>query len=270
MKDWHSFTRKILPQIGLKASKEMGQNFLIKYKVVHDMVQLASIKPNDSILEIGGGLGILTDALSKSTNNLTVIEKDKRLAEYLNEAYPNVEIILGDALDIDWPKNDKLIANLPYSISSPILKKIIHQNISMAVVMVQKEIANRCIAKPGSKDYGRLSILCDLHVDVKKLFTIGPDSFYPRPKVDSSVIMLERKSVYLTNSHEEIELLATNLFTLKRRILRSVIRGFLKRRRDDDIWDEVPYKDKRIIQLSTKMLDEILSFLKDHDCWPLA
>ncbi len=271
MRDWRNYTHKTLQQLGIRPTKTMGQNFLIRYKVVHDIIIAAKIKPSDHILEIGGGLGILSHAILSVTDNLTIIEKDPVLAKHLEKTYPEITVIQGDALKVEWPENVKLIANLPYSISSPIIKRIMHQPILSAIVMVQKEIADRCMSKPGRKDYGRLAVLCSLHSKVSKVFNIDPDAFQPRPKVLSTVIRIDKKEIQLSNSHEEIELLSSNLFTLKRRILRSVLRGFLKRKVDDEsVWNNVPYADKRINTITTNELDEILTYLKNHTSWPIA
>lgn len=271
MIDWKKHTFEVLKTLNHRAKKSLGQNFLINKHLVNQIVQVADIQPSDHILEIGGGIGILTDSLVKSGAKITVIEKDKGLAEYLRETFPTVEVIIADALRVDWPENCRIISNLPYSISTPLLGKILHHSTRDAILMLQKEVAQRCIAIPGTENYSRLSILCELHAERKIIFNLGPESFVPPPKVDSSVIHVKVISKPIENTHEELELLARNLFSLRRRVLRSVIRGFLKRKvPDPSIWDNVPYQEQRISHLDISQLDEILTYLKTHDVWPLA
>ena len=150
MKDWRLHTLTTLKKLGVKPTKSMGQNFLIRYKVVHDIVHGSSINSDDHILEIGGGLGILTEAILAKTDNLTIIERDPILAKYLERTYPDINVIQGDALKVPWPENVKVVANLPYSISSPIIEKILHSKVGSATIMIQKELADRCILPPGS------------------------------------------------------------------------------------------------------------------------
>lgn len=270
MRDWKIYTQQTLKKLGFRSVKSMGQNFLTRYKVVNDMVRIAKITPDDNILEIGGGLGILTHSINSITDKLTIIEKDQVLAKHLVKTFPDINVIHADALKEKWPEDVKLIANLPYAITSSILKKILHSDVEIAVVMIQKEVAERCVAKLGSRDYSKLTVLCNLHASIKKFFVVEPDAFYPRPKVVSAIIQITIIDVDIVNTHEEIELMCNNLFSLKRRTLRSVVRGFLKRKIDNAIWDDIPYKDKRIIELSIPMLDEILTFLKENDGWPLS
>jgi len=238
------------------------------------MIDAADISPSDHILEIGGGLGILTDALVDTGAKITVIEKEPKLAEFLRDKYKDlegVEIINDDALLADWPKGARLIANLPYSISSPVLEKVMHEDIKDAMVMLQREVALRCLAKPGSSDYSRISTLCRIHSSVKRIMDLSPESFFPKPKVNSTVISIWKKEPTIENDHEELELLIRNLFSLRRRIVRSVVRGFLKRKDvDENAWEKCPYNQTRIFDLSIKQIDEILTHLKSMDAFPLA
>jgi 16S rRNA (adenine1518-N6/adenine1519-N6)-dimethyltransferase len=261
-----------LKDLDIRASKKMGQNFLIRYKVVSRIINAANIIEEDNILEVGPGLGILTYGLvSSKCANIKVIEKDERFEKYLKKEFPDIEVIIEDALEYDWDDNVKLISNLPYSISTPIIAKILHHPFKEAVIMVQKEVAARCTAKVGSKEYSRLSVLCQLHAKVESLFDVPPDAFFPQPKVHSTVIKLIPYKPELQNDHLEIELLVRNLFTLKRRVTRSVVRGYLKRREvDPNSWEKMPHKDNRISSLNIMMIDEILTHLKKYEAWPLA
>lgn len=271
MLDWKKHTLSTLSELNLRASKSMGQNFLVRNSIITKIIKKANIEENHKIIEIGGGVGILTRSLIKTGAKITVIEKEKKLAKYLQNTFPEVHVIEGDALKIDFPGHDKVIANLPFSISTPILAKIFHSNSPHAILMLQKEVADRCVAKPGDRNYSRLSVLCQLHSIPKKLFDINPDAFFPKPKVTSSVVEFFIKPIKLSNSHEEVELLTRNLFTLRRRTLRSVLRGFLKRKfPTNSIWDEAPNKSKRVFELNAIEIDELLTYLKIVNAWPIA
>lgn len=274
MQDWKKYTLEKLSELNLRAEKSEGQNFLIRYRIVKQIVEHAKIIPTDHVFEIGGGLGILTNALVETGAKVTVIEKDEKLAQFLTDKYANrdrVEVIEDDALLADWPNNTRIVANLPYSVSSPLLDRILHENIKDATIMVQKEFALRCIANPGHNQYSRLSILCQLHANTQRLMDIDPSAFVPQPVVQSVVLSIVKTELDTENDHQEIELLAKNLFYLKRRIVRKVIRGYLKRKDyNKEVWESCPYKKTRIFNLTAGMVDEILSHLKNHNAWPLA
>lgn len=268
MIDWRQYTHSILSSLGIRANKSKGQNFLVKPSVIRRIVEAADITSSDKIIEIGGGVGILTHALVESGAEITVFEKEIKLANHLMETYQSAKIIKADALKDTWPDHNKVIANLPYSISSQILEKILHHSATTAVVMVQKEVAERCIAQPGDRNYSRLSVLCQLHATVKRLFNVGPNAFFPRPRITSTVIQFNIQQVEIVNKHEEIELLVRSLFTLRRRVLRSVLRSFL-RKKDivRTIWENAPHIEKRVFQLNINELDDLVTYLKSQNSW---
>lgn len=268
MIDWRQHTLSVLNSLGIRATKSKGQNFLVKPSVINKIIEIATIVESDKIIEIGGGVGILTEALVNTGANVTVIEKEAKLAEYLRETYSTIKVIAGDALKEEWPAHNKVIANLPYSISSQVLAKIVHHTTNTAVIMVQKEVADRMLAQPGERNYSRISVLCQLHTTVKKLFNVGPNAFFPRPKVTSSVVELTIHDKHTTNEHHEIEELVRSLFTLRRRTLRSVLRSYLKKKDiDSAIWEESPQNDKRVFELDISDLDFLVSYLKSNNAW---
>ena len=161
-------TKYILQRFGLHMSKRLGQNFLIDAGIVQGIVDAADIQPGDKVLEIGPGIGTLTQALCEAGADVTCVELDKRLPEILShtlEAYDNVRIIQGDILKVDIAEimgegPFKVVANLPYYITTPIIMELLekHLPITDIVVMVQKEVAERMAANPGGKTYGALSV----------------------------------------------------------------------------------------------------------------
>jgi 16S rRNA (adenine1518-N6/adenine1519-N6)-dimethyltransferase len=176
--------------------KRFGQHFLSDRHILQRIVRLAAIEPEDTVVEIGPGAGALTRELAAAAKRVIAIEIDRDLVPRLRATMPgNVEIVEGDALDIELPQNAHLVGNLPYNIATPLLKKFIaaRAHITDVTVMLQKEVAERIRAKAGSHDYGPLSVLIQYYATPVRGFTVPPGAFTPRPKVDSAVIRLEWK-----------------------------------------------------------------------------
>ena len=177
--------------------KRFGQHFLSDRNILQRIVRLAAIKPEDTVIEIGPGAGALTRELAAAARRVVAIEIDRDLVPQLRGTMPdNVEIVEGDALDVEFPKSAHVVGNLPYNVATPLLKKFIaaRAHITDVTVMLQKEVAERIRAKPDSKDYGPLSVLVQYYATPIRGFTVPPGAFTPRPKVDSAVIRLEWKS----------------------------------------------------------------------------
>ncbi|MCK4996374.1 MAG: ribosomal RNA small subunit methyltransferase A, partial [Thermoplasmatales archaeon] len=174
--------------------QKLGQNFLIDKRVAEQEVNYAGIENNDVVLEIGPGQGILTRLLAERAKRVIAIEIDKNLIGDLGSSLSeNVELIHGDALKIDFetlPKFNKIVSNLPFQISSPITFKLLDYNFELAVLIYQKEFADRMIAAPDSKDYSRLSVGIYYKTKCELLETIPKTCFKPQPKVDSCAIRL--------------------------------------------------------------------------------
>ena len=151
--------REVLTELGIRPTKNLGQNFLTDPSIIQSQVEFANLTNRDTVLEIGAGLGNLTLELSAHARKVITIEKDKKLGGYLKTIVPdNVELIIGDALDLDFPRFDKIVANLPYKISSPLSFKLMDYEFESAILMYQREFADRIVASPGSKKYGRLTV----------------------------------------------------------------------------------------------------------------
>lgn len=188
----------ICKRFDIKMSKKLGQNFLIKRGIVDEIVKAADLQEGEPILEIGPGIGTLTQGLAQSGANVTAIELDTRLLEVLDTTlaqYSNVTIVHGDVLKLDVPSimnNEpfKVVANLPYYITTPIIMSLLESRlpIERLVVMVQKEVALRMVAKPGTKDYGALSVAVQYYTKPDIVLDVPPKSFLPAPAVTSSVI----------------------------------------------------------------------------------
>lgn len=197
--------KKLCQEYGLQPSRSNGQNFLIDKNILEKMVTAGEIKKDDMILEIGPGFGVLTQELLKCSGRLAAVEKDKRLAGFLainnkqQVSSKKLEIIDEDILrfkidDLEF-KNFKIISNLPYQITSPVLWKFLHEEKNkpqMMVLMVQKEVGERICAKPGKMSI--LSVLCQLYADCAIVARVGRNCFWPVPEVDSLIIKLKTKN----------------------------------------------------------------------------
>lgn len=191
-------TLHILKTFGIHMSKKLGQNFLINEAIVDGIVDAAAIKPGEAVLEIGPGIGTLTQGLAEAGAQVTAIELDRKLLDVLAktlQGYDNVRVVHGDILRIDISreipvKKYKVVANLPYYITTPIIMKFLeeHLPVELLVTMVQKEVAQRMVAAPGTKDYGALSVSVQYYTQPEIMFLVPPQSFMPPPAVESAVI----------------------------------------------------------------------------------
>jgi 16S rRNA (adenine1518-N6/adenine1519-N6)-dimethyltransferase len=197
--------RTLLSRHGVRPSRGRGQSFLIQPGIAERIARLAEIAPGDSVIEVGPGVGILTRALAPLCRRLACIEVDPKLVHILREEGglpPHVEVIEADALEVDYAALARrlggdaiVVANLPYAISTPILFRLMETLPSLPrwVLMLQREVGVRILARPGSKAYGTLSVPLGLFLEVRRLFTVGAVNFYPRPKVESVVLRFDRR-----------------------------------------------------------------------------
>lgn len=191
-------TLHILKTFGIHMSKKLGQNFLIDKGVVDGIVLAAAIKSGEQVLEIGPGIGTLTQGLAESGAQVLAVELDARLIKVLEKTlagYDNVRIIHQDILKLDisreiGTKSFKVVANLPYYITTPIILRLLEEKlpIDVLVTMIQKEVAERMVAKPGTKDYGALSVAVQYYTEPEIKFIVPPSAFIPAPAVHSAVI----------------------------------------------------------------------------------
>ena len=196
-------TQHILNRFKLRADKKLGQNFLIDEKVVRQIVEAAELSEADTVLEVGPGIGTLTQGLAESKAQVVAVELDTRLLPVLAttlEGYDNVRVVHGDILKVNIMEevgaaNFKVCANWPYYITTPIIFALLEKRLPMErlVAMVQKEVAERMAAQPGGKDYGALSVAIQYYTEPEIAFIVPPTSFIPAPAVDSAVIVCKRR-----------------------------------------------------------------------------
>ncbi len=191
-------TKSILNANGIKLNKNLGQNYLIDKNKRNQIIEFGNLKQDDTVLEIGPGIGTLTIKLAKKVKKVIAIEQDSNICQILEERLKkenidNVELINDDALNVDFPEFNKIIANLPYQISSPITFKFLDYDFQLAILMYQKEFAARMNGEVGTKDYSRLSAMLYFKCDVETLANVSAESFIPKPKVDSTIVKLTPK-----------------------------------------------------------------------------
>ena len=198
-------TRTLLRELGVVPNKLLGQNYLINGAVLDRIAASAELGEGDIVLEIGPGLGALTCRLVNQAAHVTAIEKDARFGEFLVERLraPNMNMVVGDALKVEWPQlglpesGVKVVANLPYSISKPMLRRLMEAwrpHLHSATIMVQKEVADRMLAKADTDAYGPMALMVQLHGTAKLVMNVAPGSFIPQPSVTSSVVRVIMRS----------------------------------------------------------------------------
>jgi 16S rRNA (adenine1518-N6/adenine1519-N6)-dimethyltransferase len=210
-------TKDILKKYGFSFKKSLGQNFLIDTNILKKIVSFANLEENSGAIEIGPGIGALTEQLARTSKKVVAFEIDQRLLPILNDTlspYPNIKIIHNDVLEADVAEviteefnaiNDiMVVANLPYYVTTPIIMKLLEEHLPIRgiVCMLQKEVADRISAKPGTKEYGSLSIAVQYYTEAETVMIVPKTVFVPQPNVDSAVIRLtvrERPAVTVTD-----------------------------------------------------------------------
>lgn len=231
-------TKFIMEKYHIKADKRLGQNFLIDDEAVDGIVDSANISKDDLVIEIGPGLGTLTKELLEKAGKVICIELDKRMIEILQDRfsiYENFELINDDVLKVDLKqiiknanmKNAKIVANLPYYITTPIIMKLLEDrlDIDTITVMIQKEVADRLVTEPGKGDTGAITYAIQYYTNPKRVLEVPNTSFIPAPKVNSSVIKLEvlnTPKVKVENEEKLFELIKT-AFMQKRKTLANAL-----------------------------------------------
>ena len=245
-----------------KTKGKIGQNFLIDKKVAERELEYASIEKNDVVLEIGPGNGIITKLLSEKAQKVIAIEIDEKLVSELKEFLPdNVLLISGDALKVDFeilPKFNKIVSNLPFQISSPITFKLLDLDFSLAVLIYQKEFAERMVANPGSKNYSRISVGVYYRSICEIMETVNRSLFSPQPKIDSCVVRLQpRTSPPFSVLDEKFFFnLTRELFNHRRKKIKNIINKVYKIESED-----TPFQNRRVEEILPEQIGELSDFL---------
>uniref|UniRef100_UPI00355C9EEA Probable ribosomal RNA small subunit methyltransferase A n=1 Tax=Pyrococcus horikoshii (strain ATCC 700860 / DSM 12428 / JCM 9974 / NBRC 100139 / OT-3) TaxID=70601 RepID=UPI00355C9EEA len=257
----------LLSKYGIRPRDSIGQHFLIIEDVIEKAIETANVNENDVILEVGPGLGFLTDELAKRAKKVYTIEIDQKIIEILKKEYSwnNVKIIQGDAVRVEWPKFNKVVSNIPAKISSPFTFKLLKTDFERAVVMYQLEFALRMVAKPGSRNYSRLSLMAQALGNVEIVMKIGKGAFYPRPKVDSALVLIEpRKDKIVLNENLVKALFQHRRKTVPRALKDSIHMLGVSKDEIRGIINNVPHSNKRVFQLYPEEVKDIEEYLKKH------
>ncbi len=271
-------TKSILNQHGITLNKNLGQNYLIDKNKRDQIINFGNLNKNDTVLEIGTGIGTLTIEIARKAKKVIAIEQDANIYKILtkrleDEQIDNVEPINDDALSVDFPKFNKIISNLPYQISSPITFKFLEYDFDLAILMYQKEFAERMNGKVGTKDYSRLSAMLYFKCNIETLTDVSSESFIPKPKIDSTVVKLTPKenkidatdfktySKFTKALFQHRNKKIKNALIDSRHIINNIDKKILKQRLNSIEDDELnEYLSKRVVALTP---EEILKLSKE-------
>lgn len=254
----------------IKPLKKFGQNYLTDKNILLKIVKEIDPQTDDNLIEIGPGLGALTEHLLKANPSLTAIEIDTRAVDILKEKFPGLNLIQNDFLRMDLSTLSrpgtkiKVAGNIPYNITSPIIFKLIedHTLISDAVFMIQHDVAIRMTSKPGTKTYGILAVVLKKFCNVDLCFKVSPNVFYPKPKVFSAVIHIHFKETEITPSEKKMFIaLVKALFNTRRKTIKNSL--------SNSIFGSLDFSDsgidmtKRAEQLELSDFEELTRFVID-------
>ena len=242
--------------------KMLGQHFIIDDEIFERQCKYAELNKKDVVLEIGAGDGRLTRVIAKYAKKVIAIEKDRelaRIARYHTSSFNNVEIIEGDFLEIDLPPFNKIVSNIPFSISSLILEKIFNYRWDVAVMTFQKEFAERFFAKPGERNYSRITLLVNFYSSPKMLERVPKGKFYPVPKVEVVIVRLDRKDNEIDSGFWNF---IRTIFKHKKKLIKNALE-------DEDIYIQLPeeFVSKRVFKCSLEELVELYLKVKDIREW---
>ena len=251
--------KHLLRLYGFFPKKRLGQHFTVNSDMLQRLVSHASITKDDIVLEVGAGLGFLTQLLSSKCKKVIAVEVDPKIVRILRKqlhSLQNVDLIEGDILKVSLPPFNKVVSAPPYSISSPLLFRLLERNFDWAVLILQKEFAERLAASVGSKDYGRLTVTIYYRADVELLDYVPRTMFYPPPDVDSMMVRLKpRGSPFQVDDEETFFELVRTLFTQRNKKVRNALIPFLRKheitgKEAVELADSTIYSAKRVRELA--------------------
>ena len=284
MQNLYEKTKFIMKKYGITANKSLGQNFLINENVVNSIVDSSNINSEDLVIEIGPGLGTLTEALLENAGKVIAIELDNRMINILKDrfiAYNNFEVINEDVLKVDLNeliksekqkhnlKNAKIVANLPYYITTPIIMKLLEDRLDLEsiTVMIQKEVADRLIAIPGDKLSGAITYSVYYYADAESVLVVDNDSFIPEPEVQSEVIKLSiRKNppIEIKDEKKFFKLIKVSFMQRRKTLLNALVNGgiFVDKEHAKEVFERIGLDinvrgENLTIQDFKKLCDEI-------------
>jgi len=256
--------RAILESIGKRANKRLGQHFLLDESVISRQVALAELTKGDTVLEIGPGIGNLTEEILRTGASVVAVEQDPAFCRFLEKRFgPRIRLIQADAVKAFLPEFDKVVSNLPYQISSPIIFKLLGTDFKLAVLMLQREFAERMVATPGSRDYCRLTVGVYYRASCEIAFDVSKASFWPQPRVDSCVVVLRpRPPPFKVRDEEVFGRVTQVLFSHRRKKISTSLRtdpvvGAALAPEMEGWLATLPYASKRPEELTPEQLGEV-------------
>ncbi len=236
--------------------RRFGQHFMVDERILKREVEYAGVNDNDVVLEIGPGTGNLTKYLVERAKKVYAIEKDRTLARLIEDEFPEVEVIVGDAMDMDWPEFDKMVSNIPYEISSPLTFKLLEHEFKMAVITYQLEFAERLVAYAGDWAYSRLSVMAYYRAEMEMLERVPKSAFRPRPKVDSAIVRIipRKEPPFHVEDEKLFEEVVRVLFSARRKTVRSALKA-----RYGEV--ETEYGAMRVEELAPEEIGEISNLI---------
>ncbi len=252
-------TKHFLRLYGIFPQKRLGQNFTVDPNILRRLVSYASLTKDDIVLEVGAGFGFLTQLISDECKKIVAVEVDPKLVDFLKKHLynlKNVELIEGDILEISLPPFNKVVCTPPYSISSTLLFRLLEKSFDLAVMVLQKEFAERLVARVGSKDYGRLTVNIYYRAEVELLDAVPKHIFYPLPDVDSIMVRLKpRIYPFEVDAEETFFEVVRRLFNQRNKKVRNALIPFLRerdltRKEAVEFADSLIYCNRRVKDLS--------------------
>lgn len=268
MSGLYTETREVLRKYGVRLRRSLGQNYLIDEVKRQRILEYADLKEDDRVLEIGPGIGTLTLPMAELAGHVTAIESDPLIAAILMDRLQvdNVDVIVGDALRVDFPEFNKVVSNLPYQISSPITFRLLEHDFELAVLMYQKEFARRMVAEPGTREYSRLSVMVHFLAEVEIVDYLKPGCFFPRPRVESAIVTLKPTGFRAPAFLEDV---CRALFQHRKKKTSKSLRESFHEIRTDLSFNEVlrglppEILEKRVFQLRPEEILEIAEHIDD-------
>ncbi|MDY6770523.1 MAG: 16S rRNA (adenine(1518)-N(6)/adenine(1519)-N(6))-dimethyltransferase RsmA [Candidatus Nanohaloarchaea archaeon] len=263
--------KETLQRHGLEPDPQQGQHFLADERILQQEVREAEVSADDTLLEIGAGIGNLTRKLTAAAGHVHAVERDKRMVAALREeldGIDNVDVIEGDILELDWPEFDKCVSNPPYEISSELIERLGKAG-QLSVLTLQQAFAEKLVAEPGSSGYSRISVLANYHFIPVYIRDVSRESFYPPPEVDSALLKLfPREKQFGIEDEDAFFEVVRALFTHKRKKVRNAFvdsRHILDMDKDaaKAMRDDLPHSEERVINLDLQKLAEVTAFLED-------
>ncbi len=266
--------KAILRAYGLRPKRRLGQHFLLDDALMERLADYASLGPRDVVLDVGAGLGFLTEVLARGSGLVIAVELDRGLVRALRDrlsGYPNVEVVEGDVFKVELPRFNKAVSAPPYNVISKLIFWLLDRpGHELSVLIVQEELARRLVAAPGSDDYGRLTVMAYYRADVELLEPVPRESFWPRPEVDSTVVRLvSRPAPFRVEDEVLFAALVRGLFSHRNKLMRRALRLALSalgmdEREARELARRAPHASRRVRELSPEDVAEIANYVADE------